>query len=48
MRKIIAVIKILFSTAAKKYPVFFVLKIIRMLINIGMPFVALFISSFVI
>ncbi len=48
MRKIIAVIKILFSTAAKKYPVFFVLKIIRMLINIGMPFVALFISPLIV
>ena len=44
MRKITEVIRVLFSTAGKKYPVFFVLKVIRMLINISMPFIALFIS----
>ena len=44
MRKITEVIKVLFSTAGKKYPVFFVLKTIRMLISIAMPFIALFIS----
>ena len=48
MRKIIAVIKVLFSTAAKKYPVFFVLKVIRMIINIGMPFLGLFISPLIV
>ena len=44
MRKIIAVIKVLFGTAGRKYPGFFVLKVIRMIVNIGMPFIALFIS----
>ena len=48
MRKITEVIKVLFSTAGKKYPVFFVLKTIRMLINIGMPFIALFISPLIV
>ena len=38
----------LFSTAAKKYPVFFVLKTLRMLINISMPFIALFISPLIV
>ena len=48
MRKIIDVIKALFSTAGKKYPVFFFLKIIRMLINIGKPFITLFISPLIV
>ena len=48
MRKIVSVIKVLFSTAAKKYPVFFVLKVIRMLVTTFMPFIALFISPLIV
>ena len=48
MHKIKAVIKVLFSTAAKKYPFFFVLKIVRMLVTTGMPFIALFISPLIV
>ncbi len=48
MRKIIPVIKVLFGTTIKKYPVFFVLKIVRMVINIAMPFIALFISPLIV
>ena len=48
MRKIIPVIKLLFGTTIKKYPVFFVLKILRMLITTAMPFVALFISPLIV
>ena len=48
MRKIIDVIRVLFGTAGRKYPVFFVLKVIRMLINIAMPFIALFISPLIV
>ena len=48
MHKIVSVIKVLFSTTAKKYPGFFVLKIIRMLVTTGMPFIALFISPLIV
>ena len=48
MHKIIEVIRVLFKTAGKKYPVFFVLKVIRMLIGIGMPFIAIFISPLIV
>ncbi|MCR5322770.1 MAG: ABC transporter ATP-binding protein/permease [Lachnospiraceae bacterium] len=48
MRKIIPVIKLLFGTTIKKYPVFFILKILRMLITTAMPFIALFISPLIV
>ena len=48
MHKITSVIKVLFKTAAKKYPFFFVLKVIRMLVTTGMPFIALFISPLIV
>ncbi len=48
MHKIVSVIKVLFRTTAKKYPGFFVLKIIRMLVTTGMPFIALFISPLIV
>ena len=48
MHKIIAVIKVLFRTTARKYPIFFVLKVIRMLVTTGMPFIALFISPLIV
>ena len=48
MHKIVSVIKVLFGTTAKKYPVFFVLKVIRMLVNAGMPFIGLFISPLIV
>ena len=48
MRKITAVIKVLFGTAAKKYPMFFVLKVLRMIITTLMPFIALFISPMIV
>ena len=48
MRKIVSVINVLFSTSAKKYPVFFVLKVFRMLVTTFMPFIALFISPLIV
>ncbi|MBP5471274.1 MAG: ABC transporter ATP-binding protein [Lachnospiraceae bacterium] len=48
MHKIKTVIKVLFRTAAGKYPFFFVLKVIRMLVTTGMPFIALFISPLIV
>lgn len=48
MHKIIAVIKVLFKTTAKKYPFFFALKIFRMLVTTAMPFIALFISPLIV
>lgn len=48
MHKIIPVIKVLFKTAGKKYPGFFILKVFRMLVTTAMPFVALFISPLIV
>ncbi len=48
MHKIISVIKVLFKTTAKKYPVFFILKILRMIVTTVMPFIALFISPLIV
>ena len=48
MYKIRAVIKVLFRTTAKKYPIFFILKTIRMLVTTAMPFIALFISPLIV
>ncbi len=43
-RKISAVIKLLFGTAARKYPAFFVLEVLRTLIGIVSPFIALYVT----
>ncbi len=48
MHKIIPVIRVLFKTTWKKYPIFFVLKIFRMLITTAMPFIGLFISPLIV
>ncbi|MBP5248956.1 MAG: ABC transporter ATP-binding protein [Lachnospiraceae bacterium] len=48
MRKIIPVIKVLFKTTWKKYPIFFVLKVFRMLVTTAMPFIGLFISPLIV
>ncbi|MCR5683884.1 MAG: hypothetical protein K6G81_00485 [Lachnospiraceae bacterium] len=48
MHKILAVIKVLFKTTIRKYPGFFILKIIRMAVSIVMPFIAVFISPMIV
>ena len=48
MHKITSVIRVLFGTTAKKYPVFFVLKVLRMAVTTVMPFIALFISPLIV
>ena len=48
MHKVTSVIRVLFGTAAKKYPGFFVLKVLRMAVNTAMPFIALFISPLIV
>ena len=48
MHKITSVIKVLFRQTAKKYPVFFVLKTVRMLVVVAMPFISLFISPLIV
>ena len=48
MHKITSVIKVLFRQTAKKYPVFFVLKTVRMLVVAAMPFISLFISPLIV
>ena len=48
MHKITSVIRALFGTTAKKYPVFFVLKVLRMAVTTVMPFIALFISPLIV
>ncbi|MBP5152975.1 MAG: ABC transporter ATP-binding protein, partial [Lachnospiraceae bacterium] len=48
MHKITSVIKVLFRTTAKKYPMFFVLKILRMIVTTVMPFIALFVSPLIV
>ncbi len=48
MHKIASVIKVLFRTTAKKYPMFFVLKILRMIVTTVMPFIALFVSPLIV
>ncbi|MCR5279934.1 MAG: ABC transporter ATP-binding protein/permease, partial [Lachnospiraceae bacterium] len=48
MRKVISVIKVLFGTTARKYPGFFVLKVLRLIITTAMPFIALFISPLIV
>jgi len=46
--KVKTVIKILFSTAAKQYPLFFVLETVRTVIGIAQPFVALLVSPLIV
>ena len=48
MHKITSVIKVLFGTTARKYPFFFVLKTLRMLITTASPFIPLFISPLIV
>ncbi len=48
MHKILTVIKVLFKTAAKKYPIFFVLKTIRLVVTVAMPFIGLFITPLIV
>ena len=43
-RKISPVTKLLFGTAARKYPAFFVLEVLRTLIGIVSPFIALYVT----
>lgn len=46
--KVSAVVKTLFGTAAKKYPLFFVLESIRTIIQIVQPFLAVFLSPLIV
>ncbi len=48
INKIFKVVKVLFGTAAKKYPGFFVVEVIKTLANVGQPFIALFLSPLII
>ncbi len=48
MHKITSVINVLFGTTARKYPFFFVLKTLRMLISAASPFIPLFISPLIV
>ncbi len=48
VEKIFVVIKVLFGTAAKKYPVFFVAQAIRTALQIAQPFIAVFISPLIV
>ncbi|NLY47488.1 MAG: ABC transporter ATP-binding protein [Clostridiales bacterium] len=43
-KKILPVIKTLFPTAAKKYPLFFILQVLKTLIEILQPFLGLYVS----
>ena len=47
-KKIFETISLLFSTAGKKYPGFFVIQIIKTLATIGQPFIAIFVSPLII
>jgi ABC-type multidrug transport system fused ATPase/permease subunit len=48
LKKIFAVIRVLFGTAWKKYPMFFAAETLRMLANVSQPFVGIFISPLII
>ena len=48
VEKIFVVIKVLFGTAAKKYPVFFVAQVIKTILQIAQPFIAVFISPLIV
>lgn len=45
---IFTVIKILFSIAGKKYPGFFILETLRMILQVAQPFIAVFVSPLII
>ncbi len=47
-KKIFETISLLFSTAGKKYPGFFVVQMIKTLATIGQPFIAIFVSPLII
>ena len=47
-KKIMTVVKVLFGTAAKKYPFFFVAECLRTLLQVCQPFIALFISPMIV
>ena len=44
VHKLFPVIKVLFGTATKKYPLFFVLETFKMLVQVAQPFLGIFIS----
>ena len=46
--KVFIVIKVLLGTAAKKYPVFFVAQVIKTILQIAQPFIAVFISPLIV
>ena len=48
MRKIAKVVKILFGTAVKKYPSFFVLEAFKTFVQIGMPFVGILLTPLIV
>ena len=48
IKKIFLVIKVLFGTAAKKYPMFFVLETLRTLLSVAQPFIGIFISPLIV
>ena len=48
MRKIAKVVKILFGTAVKKYPSFFVLEAFKTVVQIGMPFVGILLTPLIV
>ncbi len=48
MNKIFAVVKTLFSTAAKKYPLFFVLEFLKMVLQVVIPFVGIILTPMIV
>ena len=48
MRKVFPVIKVLFGTASKKYPMFFVLEVIKTIMSVAQPFIGIFISPLIV
>ena len=48
LKKIISVIRVLFGTAARKYPLFFVWESLKTVISIAQPFIAIMISPMIV
>ena len=48
LKKIISVIRVLFGTAARKYPLFFVWESLKTIISIAQPFIAIMISPMIV
>lgn len=48
LKKIISVIRVLFGTAARKYPLFFVWESLKTIISIAQPFIAIIISPMIV